>query len=173
LWSTSTMAAGALTSSTTSGAFFSTGAAFPNYPPHPLDPPVDHDDSYWSEEMPFAVELLQSPPPASSSTTSTLPGKSDPKSTFGAGGSSYLGHSAAATLAQKCATGQHHPRLKLLDSSRVSSSQQPNPHSDSLADQLQELRAFGASLRLGATEEQGSLSGSSSSAAANPITLRS
>ena len=174
LWSTSNTAAGLLTSSTTGGALFSNGAAFPNYPPHPLDPPVDSEDSYWSEEMPFAVELLPSPAPSFCSTTdSTLPGKSDSKSNFGAGGSSFLGNSAAASLAQKCATGQHHPRLKLLDSSRIISisQQQKTSHCDSLADQLQELRAFGASLRLG--EEQGSLSGSGSSAAANPITLRS
>ena len=112
----------------------------------------------------------------------------------GASSSTYLGNSAVATLAQKCAMGQHHPRLKLLEAgggTANSSSGQQHDAADasaaatlqtdlvnSLADQLQELRAFGASLRVSTTlhdEGDTPLSGSSSSATNtihSPILLR-
>jgi hypothetical protein len=145
---------------------------------HPL---FQQSEDYYSEEMPFAVEL------PSSSSTLGLSGASPSKSSAMAtkpSASSYLGNSSAlTTLAQKCAAP--HQRLKLLEKSHLEAeTHAPNdgyerPDSSavlsSLADQLNEFRTFGASLHVsdldtshGAADDHLSAASSTST----PISLR-
>jgi hypothetical protein len=146
---------------------------------HPL---FQQSEDYYSEEMPFAVEL-----PSSSSTPLGLAGASPSKSGTIAtkpSASSYLGNSSAlTTLAQKCAAP--HQRLKLLEKSHLEAeTHAPNDGRDrpdssaalsSLADQLNEFRTFGASLHIsdldtshGAADDHLSAASSTST----PISLR-
>jgi hypothetical protein len=141
-------------------------------------------EDYYSEEMPFAVEMQSSPAqfPFGGSQQKQSASASKPSA------SSYLGNSSAlASLAQKCAAPGH--RLKLFEKQSIdaASSMEERGPSDvapreddlvnSLADQLQEFRAFGASLHgsvldpNNVVEEQ--LQGSGTSSTSTPISLRS
>jgi Autophagy-related protein 13 len=148
---------------------------------HPL---FQQSEDYYSEEMPFAVELppsfstlgLAGASPSKSGTVATRPSAS-----------SYLGNSSAlTTLAQKCAAPQQ--RLKLLEKSHLETEaggthapddgrERPDSNAalSSLADQLNEFRTFGASLHMsdldtshGAADEHLSAASSTST----PISLR-
>jgi hypothetical protein len=141
--------------------------------------PEDYYSYYYTEEMPFAVDLP--PQPASASPTAT--GKSANSSHLSTT-SSLLGQSAALTsLAQKCAA--RNQKLKLFESEQ----QQPgsetngtwNKNTDevvgNLASQLDEFRAFGASLHGSvlekANEKPSDPMRGSSSSSSTPIPLRS
>ena len=77
------------------------------YQHHPLDP---QQEDFYSEEMPFAVEMSAPSPPTTNKQVASLS-----KSGASASSSSYpLGNSAALTsLAQKCSAPSH--RLKMFD----------------------------------------------------------
>lgn len=141
-------------------------------------------DDYYSEEMPFAFEIPSPPAQFPFAGSQQKQSASNIKSSA----SSYLGNSSAlASLAQKCAAPSH--RLKLFEKQgnqplAASGEQGPSDVSalqndlvNSLADQLQEFRAFGESLHgrvldpKSMGEEQ--LPGSGTSSASTPISLHS
>jgi Autophagy-related protein 13 len=141
-------------------------------------------DHYANEEMPFAVDL---PTPSSSSST-LLQGSlsSNKQSRQLAPGALYLGNSSAlASLAQQCSAPH---RLKFFEREERCGPTDPTAIENmtvdlvsSLAEQLQEMRAFGASLHIEeqpgyAAETSGDLmsgSGGNSSSTSTPISLRS
>lgn len=143
-----------------------------------------HED-YYSEEMPFAVELPSVSSGLQNDDAISQQGSSTARPTSCS--SSYLGTSAAlTTLAHKC--GAPNQRLKLLDNRNVDplfgSESRPcaavpddNPMS-SLANQLEEFRTFGASLHVSTMDPSNlldeHLQGSGASSSTTPsISLRS
>jgi Autophagy-related protein 13 len=145
---------------------------------HPLFHP---DDGYYSEEMPFAIETT-------TSLETSLQAKGSASKPVGAASSTTFGNaSSLASLAQRCAAPNQ--RLKMFDR-EVSATTAVMPANDetattndsdpvhSLADQLQEFRAFGASLHqsasnFGVVAEDAVLAGSGASSTSTPISLRS
>ena len=166
--------------------------------PHNLD--EYSNDDYYSEEMPFALEL---PTPsifdgstASSQQHHTKSGATTSKM-VGASSTTFGTSSSLATLAQKCSMPNQ--RLKMFDkqsvvmSSNIEHDRAANSELDdftnSLADQLQEFRTFGASLHsssvvlqqqetnahmnFGGGDERNVLTGSGTSSTSTPISLKS
>ena len=157
------------------------------------------NDDFYSEEMPFALEI---PTPSildGSTSSSQHPSKSGVASKALVGASSTFGgtSSSLATLAQKCSAPNQ--RLKMFDKPNMMASSTVDPNgppsseiediTNNLADQLQEFRAFGASLHsssvvlpqqetnahsnFGGGDDRNVLTGSGTSSTSTPISLKS
>ena len=123
------------------------------------------NDDYYSEEMPFAVEIPTSSifdGSTASSQQQQIPSKSGAASKVVGASSTFGTASSLATLAQKCSMPNQ--RLRMFDRQNMTASSDNehdrNPNSNmgdftsSLADQLQEFRSFGASLQASSIVQQ-------------------
>lgn len=156
------------------------------------------NDDYYSEEMPFALEI---PTPSildGSTSLSQQPSKAGAASKAIGASSTFGTSSSLAVLAQKCSVPNQ--RLKIFDKQNKTASsngdQNGTSNSDvddftnSLAEQLQEFRTFGASLHSssvilqqhetnaqsnfgGVGDDRNVLTGSGTSSTSTPISLKS
>jgi hypothetical protein len=159
------------------------------------------NDDYYSEEMPFALELPMPSIMDGSAASLSQPHTKSGSTSIMVGASSTFGTSSSlATLAQKCSMPNQ--RLKMFDKPNgvTSSKNEQNGatanaeidvFTNSLVDQLQEFRSFGASLHAssvaglpqhvtsaqnnfgGGDDDRNVLTGSGTSSTSTPISLKS